>query len=531
VDFDYLKPIVADGFGDGDGEYTSAERRAEVLTQFRDKFGRWVEMGRGIKAKVRLGKKRGNDAGRTARVIGKFIGATPDGKFARVLVDPSDPNFAGKVLYIKYNNAEEVLATLDPEYLKKRGIELGKNTEGYEVGDGGIQDEDTLKIEDPTPQDLKDAEADLPDPENYKEEAAKKTATALTGKDLAAGNIVYDQGSDQYGKITNVKTLADGTKQIFIQFQNGRRAIMNVPADHPIQAWIGKDEAKPTPEAAPAQNREGSSIADLGIDLQSATMDANGARLPTPGAFTGVLQKILAGAKNWKQVAERLKSQVITYFDFETTGISDYDGQGIKNDPIQLGAVQVKNGKVIKRFNVYINPGSKLSEWSANNLKRDVVDGDGNIVRDENGKPVTTAVTPEWLQEQMSPEEALKQFLEFIGPNAILGGQNVPFDLEILQRMADDSGIKLNIAGTVDSKDLASLLPKYDPEKGTDGPKAPDRKTGEVRASSSLGPVANFLGFEPANWHSADGDAEDSFNLVSKIVIELLLKTIKICVY
>lgn len=518
MDFDYLKPIVADGFGDGDGEYTSAERRAEVLTQFRDKFGRWVEMGRGIKAKVRLGKKRGNDAGRTARVIGKFIGATPDGKFARVLVDPSDPNFAGKVLYIKYNNAEEVLATLDPEYLKKRGIELGKNTEGYEVGDGGIQDEDTLKIEDPTPQDLKDAEADLPDPENYKEEAAKKTATALTGKDLAAGNIVYDQGSDQYGKITNVKTLADGTKQIFIQFQNGRRAIMNVPADHPIQAWIGKDEAKPTPEAAPAQNREGSSIADLGIDLQSATMDANGARLPTPGAFTGVLQKILAGAKNWKQVAERLKSQVITYFDFETTGISDYDGQGIKNDPIQLGAVQVKNGKVIKRFNVYINPGSKLSEWSANNLKRDVVDGDGNIVRDENGKPVTTAVTPEWLQEQMSPEEALKQFLEFIGPNAILGGQNVPFDLEILQRMADDSGIKLNIAGTVDSKDLASLLPKYDPEKGTDGPKAPDRKTGEVRASSSLGPVANFLGFEPANWHSADGDAEDSFNLVSKIV-------------
>lgn len=518
MDFEYLKPIIADGLGDGDGEYTDAERRADVATQFRDKFGRWIEMGRGIKGKIRLGKRRGTDAGRTARIVGKFINATPDGKFARILVDPSDPNFGGKVVYIRSNNAEEILATLDPEYLKKRGIQLGKNTEGFEVGDEGIQDEDTLRVEDPTPQDLKDAEADLPDPGDYKQEASTLIQSAVAGKDLAAGNIVYDQGSDQYGKITQVRTLADGTKQIFIQFQNGRRAILNVPADHPIQAWIGKDEAKPTPEAAPAQNREGSSIADLGIDLQTATMDANGARLPTPGAFTGVLQKILAGAKNWKQVAERLKSQVITYFDFETTGISDYDGQGIRNDPIQLGAVQVKNGKVVKRFNVYINPGSKLSEWSANNLKRDVVDGDGNIVRDENGKPVTTAVTPEWLQEQMSPEEALKQFLAFIGPNAILGGQNVPFDLEILQRMADDAGIKLNIAGTVDSKDLASLLPKYDPEKGTDGPKAPDRKTGEVRASSSLGPVANFLGFEPANWHSADGDAEDSFNLVSKII-------------
>jgi DNA polymerase III epsilon subunit-like protein len=518
VDFEYLKPIIADGSGDGDGEYTDAERRADVATQFRDKFGRWIEMGRGIKGKIRLGKRRGTDAGRTARIVGKFINATPDGKFARILVDPSDPNFAGKVVYIRSNNAEEILATLDPEYLKKRGIQLGKNTEGFEVGDEGIQDEDTLRVEDPTPQDLKDAEADLPDPGDYKQEASTLIQSAVAGKDLAAGNIVYDQGSDQYGKITQVRTLADGTKQIFVQFQNGRRAILNVPADHPIQAWIGKDEAKPTPEVAPAQNREGSSIADLGIDLQTATMDANGARLPTPGAFTGVLQKILAGAKNWKQVAERLKSQVITYFDFETTGISDYDGQGIRNDPIQLGAVQVKNGKVVKRFNVYINPGSKLSEWSANNLKRDVVDGDGNIVRDENGKPVTTAVTPEWLQEQMSPEEALKQFLAFIGPNAILGGQNIPFDLEILQRMADDAGIKLNIAGTVDSKDLASLLPKYDPEKGIDGPKAPDRKTGEVRASSSLGPVANFLGFEPANWHSADGDAEDSFNLVSKII-------------
>ena len=519
MDFEYLKPIVADGFGDGDGEYTSAERRAEVLTQFRDKYGRWVEMGRGIKGKVRLGRSRGSDAGRTARIIGKFINATPDGKYARVLVDPSDPYFGGKVAYIKYDNAEEVLATLDPEYLKKRGIELGKHAEGYEVGDGGIQDEDTLRIEDPTPQDLKDAEADLPDPGDYREEAAKRTATALTGKDLAVGNIVYDQGADQYGKITQVRTLADGTKQIFIQFQNGRRAIMNIAADHPIQAWLGEEEAKPTPEVAPSQSREGSSIADLGIDLQPATMDANGARLPTPGAFTGAFQRILNKAKDWADIFKRLWNQTVTYFDLETTGISNYDGDGIKNSPIQLGAVKVKNGKIIGRFNVYINPGSKLSEWSADNLKRDVVDENGNVVLDENGNPQSTLVTPEWLAEQMSPTEAIKLFLEFIGPNALLGGQNVPFDLEILQRMADDAGIELKIAGTIDSKDLASLLPTYDPEKGIDGPKQiADKETGRMRPSSSLGPVANFLGFEPANWHSADGDAEDSYNLVREII-------------
>jgi DNA polymerase III epsilon subunit-like protein len=264
--------------------------------------------------------------------------------------------------------------------------------------------------------------------------------------------------------------------------------------------------------------RPAKALDSLGIDFQSATMDASGTRLPTPGAFTGRFQKIMEGAKNWKDVAKRLKGETVTYFDFETTGIPDYDGQNITNDPVQLGAVQVKDGKIVKRFNVYINPESKLSDWSANNLKRDVVDENGDRVLDENGRPESTLVTPEWLAQQTSQEQALKDFIEFIGPNALLGGQNVPFDVEILKRMADKFGIDLDIAGTIDSKDLASLLPKYDPEKGIDGPKAPDRKTGEIRATSSLGPVANFLGFEPANWHSADGDAEDSYNLVSKII-------------
>lgn len=260
------------------------------------------------------------------------------------------------------------------------------------------------------------------------------------------------------------------------------------------------------------------SLSNLGIDFQSATMDASGTRLPTPGAFTGKFQEILEGADSWSEVADRLQGQTITYFDFETTGISDYDGQDVFNDPVQLGAVQVKDGKIVKRFNMYVNPESRLSDWSANNLKRDVLDENGDIVRDENGKPTTTLVTPEWLAQQPSQKEALDAFIEFIGPDALLGGQNVPFDVEILKRMADKYNTPLSIAGTIDSKDLASLLPKYDPEKGVDGPKAPDRKTGEVRASSSLGPVANFLGFEPANWHSADGDAEDSYNLVSKII-------------
>jgi DNA polymerase III epsilon subunit-like protein len=289
-----------------------------------------------------------------------------------------------------------------------------------------------------------------------------------------------------------------------------------------VEAEVVLDDAPQTEQSKPAPDAEAqtipSSLDNLGIDFQSATMDASGTRLPTPGAFTGKFQDIMKGAKNWKEVQERLKGQTVTYFDFETTGIADYDGQDITNDPVQLGAVQVKDGKIVKRFNVYINPESRLSEWSSNNLKRDVLDSEGNRILDDYDEFKQELVDSEWLSRQSSQEQALKDFIEFIGPNALLGGQNVPFDIEILKRMADKSGIDLDIAGTIDSKDLASLLPKYDAEKGIDGPKAPDRKTGEIKATSSLGPVANFLGFEPANWHSADGDAEDSYNLVSKII-------------
>jgi len=45
VDFKDINPLVAGIFSD-DGEFTAAERRLAVMTQWRDRFGRWVEMGR-----------------------------------------------------------------------------------------------------------------------------------------------------------------------------------------------------------------------------------------------------------------------------------------------------------------------------------------------------------------------------------------------------------------------------------------------------------------------------------------------------
>ena len=267
----------------------------------------------------------------------------------------------------------------------------------------------------------------------------------------------------------------------------------------------------------------------LGVQLVEPTTDAVDSttgytkRQPTPGAFTGEVAKLVEG-KTKKETRDIIKGLPVFWFDTETTGISSFDGDPTNNDAVQVGIVLTKDGEVQRRLNIYLNPGIengvRLGKWSAQNLMRDVLDKDGNPVLDENGKPKTELVTNQWLSDQMSIKEAVKQIMDFMGYNPIIGGQNVPFDLQVLTRMLSAAGVKdFSIAGTVDSKDLAeAFLPKYNQEKGIDGPKKYDKERGTYIPTSSLGFVAEFLGFDLTRWHSADGDAEDSWKLTSSIL-------------
>jgi len=224
-------------------------------------------------------------------------------------------------------------------------------------------------------------------------------------------------------------------------------------------------------------------------------------RKPTPGAFSGRMQELLSGVETWEEAAEVIRGTEIVYFDYETTGLSTTPGDGELNRPVQLGAVKVKDGKVIDRMNVYMNPEFRLSEWSRDNLKRE--DGE--------------AVTDEWLAQQISMKEAHEMFIKFAGESPILGGQYVPFDREVLERTLGEQGLELDIAGTIDSKDIAAgTLPKWS-VKNPDGPMQVG-KDGKRRASNSLGPVAEYLGVELNNWHRADADAEASANIVDAML-------------
>ena len=338
-------------------------------------------------------------------------------------------------------------------------------------------------------------------------------------------------------KKLNLDGVSEKEKKYFTDLFRAYERVRRIEEKFGAPTYVPKytigDEQPPIVEEASTPLRLGSSIGEpLGIAIQPSTTDAvnpdNGysVRQPTPGAFTGTVADLVEG-KTKSETRDIINGLKVQWFDTETTGISSFDGDPTNNDVVQVGIVTTENGEVLQRLNIYINPGIedgiRLGKWSAENLVRDVVDEDGNPVLGEDGKPKVEKVTDEWLSEQMSITEAVKQIIKFMGPNPIIGGQNVPFDLEVLQRMLDKSGIKgiggFKIAGTIDSKDLAeSFLPKYNEAEGIDGPKKFDKVQDKYVPTSSLGFVAEFLGFGLTRWHSADGDAEDAWKLTSSIL-------------
>ena len=213
-------------------------------------------------------------------------------------------------------------------------------------------------------------------------------------------------------------------------------------------------------------------------------------REPDNGPYTGRFVDIFRGVKDFADFRDRYRKQDIIYFDYETTGFGA-DG----NMPVQIGAVRMRGGQVVERFNVFVNPGIPLGEWAQKNLK----DGDGNPLTDS------------WLANQASLRDAHEQLIAFFGEDALLGGQYTPFDLEVFERVTKDLGISYKPGGVVDSKALADeTLPRWTPDK-PDGPTMVDAKTGETKGSNSLGPLAEYLGVDLGDgWHTADADAEAS---------------------
>jgi len=269
--------------------------------------------------------------------------------------------------------------------------------------------------------------------------------------------------------------------------------------------------------------------------------DGTAAYAPTGGPIRGA--KLRARIKQEHQrggvaaVQDFLNKSNKVGIDSETTGLEGYDGQlRPGNRLVQIGASRVdENGNVVT-FNAYIRQedGVVMSDWSAENLMRPVLD--------ENGKPTGefVKVDKEWLDQQKDEKQVLQELIDFLGKDAILVAHNANFDISVFEEALDRHGLSIDVLGAIDTMDFAGFsLPTYRPQEKVakngeilpielDGPKRPDSKIdpnsidpnnpAHFVPSKKLGDVLHYFGLEPTGWHRADADALDSLRILDHIL-------------
>lgn len=175
-EFDIESPLLAAGGN------SSAERRARVKSQLRDRFGRWIEMGRDNKIKVRLN-------GKTVTVIGKFVGASPDKPGYGMFVVKNDPNgIPDGVYHFKGKAVSAILASLDSAYLKEKGIRLGHDVNNNPIGD--VLDDDIEDINDIKREEIGALDESLAEGTLDKKEKASEAVARLQAPKHESHNVV-----------------------------------------------------------------------------------------------------------------------------------------------------------------------------------------------------------------------------------------------------------------------------------------------------------------------------------------------------
>ena len=220
-------------------------------------------------------------------------------------------------------------------------------------------------------------------------------------------------------------------------------------------------------------------------------------RSPTMPAFQGEFAAIAREAGgDWDKFRELIKDREIIFFDYETTGVDAADG----NEPWQLGAVKVVNGKIVDRFNVFMNPGRSIEGTYAS---RDIA-GKPNAVNGDGEK-----LTDEFLGTQPDQKSAHEQFAAWAGENPLLAAHNMVFDDEVARRMADKHGTPYSPAGLLDTLPIARDVLKDDASAPTYA------YNGEK--DNKLTSLAAHFGIDLERAHSADYDSQATAELFSKL--------------
>ena len=134
-------------------------------------------------------------------------------------------------------------------------------------------------------------------------------------------------------------------------------------------------------------------------------------------------------------------------FDLETTGLYPHSGDSI----IEIGAVKIKNGKIIDRYDKLINPGKDLSLEIMN----------------------ITGITNDMLKGKTNEEDAIKDFMAWVG-NIPMVAHNAIFDISFIDNayekynlgslnniVIDTLGISRYLESSERYHNLATLVKRY----------------------------------------------------------------------
>ncbi len=135
-------------------------------------------------------------------------------------------------------------------------------------------------------------------------------------------------------------------------------------------------------------------------------------------------------------------------FDLETTGLYPNSGDSI----IEIGAVKIKNGKIIDRYDELINPGRLLSE---------------EIVK-------ITGINDDMLKNKRNEEICVCDFMKWVGDLPMVA-HNAKFDMSFLDNayskynlgkisniVIDTLGLSRYLESSERYHNLATLVKRYD---------------------------------------------------------------------
>ena len=168
-------------------------------------------------------------------------------------------------------------------------------------------------------------------------------------------------------------------------------------------------------------------------------------------------------ANTLPQIAEYARSGRVVVFDTETTGCSRYD------EICQIAAAEYVCGERTRTFCAYVRPTCEMNPYAEG------VHGISMDFLDEHGIP---------------PEDAMRQFFEFLGSDALLVAHNSKFDMRMLNQECGKFGLCFAPEG-IETCDTVALARQRRP--GLD--------------SYALGNLIGTLRIDGVNSHDALDDA------------------------